>query len=1034
MMRNFKNCIAAPLLVAALCGLSMQGLPLAASNVPSAMDAQQNRITVQGIVTDSSNEPVIGASIIVKGTTNGTVTDINGHYSLTVPQDAILEVSSIGYTSIEAPLNGRSTINFVLEVSSEQLSGVVVTAMGIVRNTRTLSYATQSIRGDDLTIARSNSGNLLDDLKGRLSGADITTTSQVGGSSRIVLRGVKSVNGGANAMFVVDGVPIMNPSTGDPGNEWQSYMGSDGIIDLNADDIKSIDIMKGPSAAALYGSSAANGAVIITTKSGAKGRSSVRYNGSISLDTPVYLLKMQNKYGRGNGGIYSEDAGESWGAEAKCVKDNFKEPFKNGYTANNSFSFDAGNDLVQGYMSYTNSHTLGNIDNNFMNKHTFDLRVSTSIIKNLTTDGKITYVKSKINNMPTIGDTGLGVDAYIMPRDLTIDELKDYEDIDEGSGQPIRKYWTTSSVFDNPLWVIHRTRQNQYRDRILAMGSVKYQILPWLSIQGRYSFDSYKNKTTRLAYNGTHTWSGTVNPGGYYGEWNDDNSSENIDVLLSGENSFLKDFKVTYNIGATRIQGKWNNIGITANGLSKANQFHASFATSPVPSYGRGSSELQAVYGAAQLSWKDALYLDVTGRNDWSSTLPSPYDYFYPSVGLTSILSDLIAMPEWISFSKVRGSWAKVGAGAGAYMLQETYSYDSTRGWTNLSSTKMNSDLKPEMTTSWEIGTEWKFLNDRLGIDFTYYDSRTKNQLIVIATPWSSGYDYSYINCGRVDNKGIELTLNATPVQTKDWSWDTRVNLSHNKNKLAELYEGVNEYQIGGSDKFATVWSIKGKQIGELNGQTWAKNDEGKYLVDKEGLPVLTDSRQDLGNYNPKLTFGWSNTVSYKRFSLNILIDGKIGGVMMSGTDAVLAYYGVGDFTQAHRNGDWVLDAVTESGAQNTVAISSEQFWKKVSGGRYGSGGFFTFDATNVRLRQLSLSYDIPLGRQNLVKGARVSLTGRNLFFFYRGKNKLHIPGLDDRKIPIDPDQAMGAGSYQGAELGLLPSTRSFGLNVNLTF
>lgn len=1029
-----KTKIAALFIMAASCGWSMQDFCLAATHEASSMDVQQNRITVKGIVTDSNKEPVIGASIIVKGTTNGTVTDIDGHYSLTVPSDAILEVSSIGYTTIELPVNGQNTINFVLEISSEQLSGVVVTAMGIVRNTRTLSYATQSIRGDELTIARSNSGNLLDDLKGRISGADISTTSQVGGSSRIVLRGVKSVGGGANALFVVDGVPIMNPNTGEASSEWQTYMGTDGIIDLNSDDIKSIDIMKGPSAAALYGSSAANGAVIITTKSGNKGRSQVHYNGSISLDTPVYLMKMQNKYGRGNGGIYSEDAGESWGAEAKCVKDNFKEPFKNGYTANNSIGFEAGNDLIQGYMGYTNNHTLGNIDDNYMNKHTFDLRVSTSIIKNLTTDGKITYTKSKINNMPTIGDTGLGVDAYIMPRDLTIDALKDYEDIDEGSGQPVRKYWTTSSVFDNPLWVIHRTRQNQYRDRILAMGSVKYQIFPWLSIQGRYSYDSYKNKKTRLAYNGSRTWSMAVNPGGYYAEWNDENTAENIDVLISGENKFLQDFKVTYNVGASNRKSKWNNIGITANGLSKANRFHMAFASSPVPEYGRGSSELQAVYGTAQISWKDALYLDVTGRNDWSSTLPSPYSYFYPSVGLTSILSDLIAMPEWISFSKVRGSWAKVGSSAGAYMLQETYAYDSTRGWTNLSSTKMNSDLKPEMTTSWEIGTEWKFLNDRAGFDFTYYDSRTKNQLIVVATPWSSGYNYKYINCGRVDNKGIELSINASPVQSRDWSWDTKLNLSHNKNKLAELYEGVREYQIGGSPKFTTVWSVVGKQIGELNGQTWAKNEDGEYLVDKEGLPIITDSRQDLGNYNPKLTLGWSNTINYKRFSLNILIDGKIGGVMMSGTDAVLAYYGVGSFTEAHRNGNWVLDAVTENGEQNTVAISSEQFWKKVSGGRYGSGGFFTFDATNIRLRQLTLGYDIPLGKQNLIKGARVSLTGRNLFFFYRGKNKLHIPGLKDRKIPVDPDQAMGTGSFQGAELGLLPSTRSFGLNVNLTF
>lgn len=1031
-----RSCFIALFFVAMFFGLNITRSFAAPGDAKSTnrVDAQQNRITVKGVVSDSNKEPVIGASVLIKGTTTGTVTNLDGSYSISVPSDAILQVSSVGYTTIEEPVNGRTTINFVIDISAEELSGAVVTAMGIVRDTRTLSYATQSFKGETLTVGRSNSGNFLDDLKGKVAGAEITTTSQIGGSSRIVLRGIKSVGGSANALFVVDGVQIQNPNTGNISNEWQSYMGTDGLIDINADDIQSVDILKGPSAAALYGSSAANGAVIITTKSGSKGRGTVHYNGGISLDTPVYLMKMQNTYGRGNGGIYSEDAGESWGTTADCVEDNFKYPFDNGATINNAVSFEAGNDLVQGYMGYTNNHTIGNIDDNFMNKHTFDLRVKTSIIKNLTTDAKITYTKSRLNNMPTVGDTGLGVDSYIMPRDLTIDELKDYEDIDEGSGQPIRKYWTTSSVFDNPLWVIHRTRQNQYRDRVLALGSIKYQILPWLSIQGRWSYDLYKNKQDRLAYEGTHTWSATVNSGGYYAEWNNENSAENLDILLSGENKFLTDFKVTYNIGASDRKSKWNSMGIVGNGLSKANHFHLSFATSPVPEYSRGSSELQAVYGTAQVSWRDALYLDVTARNDWSSTLPSPYDYFYPSVGLTGILNDLFKMPEWITFAKVRGSWAKVGDSAGTYMLQETYSYNSTYGWTNLSNVKMNSDLKPEMTTSWEVGTEWKFLNDRLGFDFTYYNSRTKNQLIEVSTPWTSGYSYAYVNCGRVDNKGFELTVSATPVLTRDWSWDTRFNISHNKNKLAYLYEDVTEYQIGGSEKFATVWSQVGKQIGELNGQTWEKNEDGEYVVDSEGLPVLTDSRQDLGNYNPDATLGWTNTINYKRLSLSFLIDGKIGGEIVSGTDAVLAYYGVGDYTEKYRDGGWVLDAVTESGEQNTVAITSEDFWKKVSGGRYGAGGFFTYDATNIRLRQVTLGYDIPLGHFNLIKSARVSLIGRNLFFFYRGKNKLHIPGLKDRKIPIDPDQAMGSGSYQGGELGLLPSTRSYGINVSITF
>lgn len=998
--------------------------------VPSS--ASQSYITVKGKVKDTDGMIVVGAVVIEQGTQNATITNQNGEYTIKTLDDATLEFSSIGYKTLVIPVDGKNIINAIMELEIEELNSVVVTAMGIVRNTRTLSYSTQSVRGQELTMARGTSGNLLDELKGKIAGATINTTSQIGGSSRIVLRGVKSVGGGANALIVVDGVPVQNPSTGEIGDVKDSYMGSDGMLDINSDDILSVDVMKGPSAAALYGSQAANGAIIITTKSGQAGQYEVEYNGSVSLDVPVYLMKMQNTYGRGNGGILADGAGESWGGNAKCTKNNFKEPFKNGATINNSFSFKGGNDKVQNFTSYTNNHSIGNIDHNFMNKHTFDARLNSNLLKNLYTDAKLTYTKSKINNMPMIGDTGLGTDSYIMPRDLTIAELNDYEDIDELTGQPIRKYWTISSIFDNPLWVINRTRRNQYRDRMILMGSVRYQILPWLSIQGRYSYDKYNNKLTYQYYGGSVAYNEQVN--GYYFESSNESTSENMDILVSGENNFLDDFKVTYNLGASRKINKYNSESLEPTRLLKKNVFNLKNAEDINTYVDWGKTELQSVYGTAQLSWKDMIYLDVTGREDWSSTLPSPYNYFYPSVGLTGILSDLIKMPEWVSFGKIRASWAKVGSPASPYMLEERYTYDNIHQWTNISTTKMRKDLKPEMTRSWEIGTEWKFLDSRLGFDFTYYNSSTKNQFISVPMPMWEGYNNEYVNCGKVDNKGIELILFAIPVQTGDWYWSTRVNLAHNKNELVELYPGKNTYQIGGSDRFASVWSVVGEQIGQMRGQTWKKNDKGQYVVDDKGLPVLTDYSSELGNYNPKLTLGWNNTIKYKRFTLNLLFDGRIGGVMMSGTDAILAFYGVGDFTKAHRDGGWVLDAVKEDGTKNTTAIDSEAFWKKVSGGRTGAAGFFMFNATNFRLRQLSLGYNVPLKDNKIFKSINVSITGHNLLILYRGKNKLHISGLDDRKIPIDPDQSVSAGSFQGEEMGILPSTRSFGINLNLKF
>jgi hypothetical protein len=392
-------------------------------------------------------------------------------------------------------------------------------------------------------------------------------------------------------------------------------------------------------------------------------------------------------------------------------------------------------------------------------------------------------------------------------------------------------------------------------------------------------------------------------------------------------------------------------------------------------------------------------------------------------------------MPEWVSLAKVRGSWSKVGNDASPYMLTQTYTYNSNTGFISPNSTKMIADLKPEKTTSTELGLDWKFFDDRLGFDFTYYNSATANQLIWISTPWSSGYSGRYINAGKIKNHGFELSVTGRPIMTNDFSWQTTLNLSANRNKVAYLTEGINSIIVGGSAKFAYTNITEGRSVGQLTGYSW-KTDEktGKYIVNDKGLPVATDSYVDIGNYNPKMVVGWSNNFTYKHFNLSMLIDGRFGGTMVSATDAVLANYGVAKYTDKYRDGGLVLDAVKADGTQNTTAITSEQFWTTVSGGRYGWGGFFAFDATNIRLRELSLGYDFDLKGDKFIKKANLSLYGRNLFFFYRGKNRLDIPGLGKRSIPIDPDQAMGAGSFQGTEMGLHPSTRTFGFNVNLTF
>lgn len=1001
----------------------------------SSLFAQNKTLT--GVIKDDKGTPIIGANIVEKGTTNGTISDIDGNFTLSVGDKAVLEVSYIGFKNqtVTVP-SGGGKLTISLHEDSEQLDEVVVTALGVVKNTRTLSYSTQTLKSEDLLKVRDNSSNVLSNLKGKIAGANITTaTTGPGGATKVVLRGNRSISGSDNALIVIDGVPFSNPMNDQASTEYQTYNGSDGAVDINPDDILSMDVLKGASAAALYGSDAANGAIIITTKKGNEGSYSMNYNGGVSIDQPVYLMDFQNTYGRGSGGVYTENAGSSWGDKRQCYSDNVSSFYQLGNALNNAISFSGGTKEMQGYASYTNNRTVGIVPHNDMNKNTLNVRFGTSFIPKLTTDAKITYSQYKLNNMPSVGDTGLGIDTYIMPRDMSKEELNDFEDTDE-NGQPVRKYWTSSSVFDNPYWVNERTRRNEERNRIIAMGSVKYQFFDWLSILGRYSYDMYDNLNTQYAYDGTKTWTTTVLSGGYYYEGRQKVVQRNMDMLLTGKNRFANDqFGVSYNLGASNKRGTYKSLTNYSNGLSIANKFNLSFMANPVASSYISESEIHSVYGSAQFDYKDAIYLDVTGRNDWSSTLPSNYSFFYPSVGLSFVLNDLMKMPEWVSLAKIRGSWSQVGNGASAYMLMQTYTYDSVTGFVWPSSTKMIPDLEPEKTNSAEIGLDWRFLDGRLKFDITYYNSQTKNQLINISTPYSSGYGSRYINAGQINNSGIEISVSARPVMNDVFSWETTLNMAHNSNKVIELTEDLNTIQVGGSSKFGFTNITVDKPVGELTAYSWKKDEKtGKYLVNDEGLPIATDSYVTVGNYNPKMTIGWSNNFTYKNFNVSVLIDGRIGGTMISGTDAVLANYGVGKYTEAYRDGGFVLDAVKEDGTQNTTAITAEQFWTTVSGGRYGWGGFFAFDATNIRLRELSIGYDFNLRSDFFIKKANISLSGRNLFFFYRGKNKLDIPGLDSRKMPVDPDQAMGAGSFQGVELGLHPSTRTFGLNVNLTF
>lgn len=1006
------------------------------SFLPGMTNAQENR-TVTGKVTDAATKITLpGVSVKVKGTANGASTNTEGIYSLQVKGGEILVFSFIGYETKEIALGTTDKLDASLTESTSNLDEVVVTALGIERKTRSLTYSTQQISANQINEIRDNSGNIMNSLSGKIAGAVITPSATgPGGAARVVLRGNRSISGNNNALIVIDGVPVDNTANAQASSTFNTYGGSDGAANINPDDVESINVLKGASAAALYGSRAANGAIVITTKKGKEGVVALDYNGGVSLDQPNLLMDFQNTYGRGNGGQLGATAGESWGAAATTYPDNVRSVFRTAATVNNSINMSGGNDKMQGFASYTNNYNGGILPGNNLNRNTLNLRVNTNFIPRLSTDAKITYVNQQIDNKPRQGDTGTSMGAIIMPRDMSKEELRDFEGKDPVTGQPTRKYWTTSSVYDNPYWDLNRTSVNEERNRITLLGSAKYQLTDWLSILGRYSLDRYDDKEKGTFYDGTISL-GNVQKGGQYYETNISRWERNIDVLLSGKNKLSEDFSIDYNVGGSVLNRKSSSLQNMANGLSIPNQFNLAFATTPAFNNVLSTNrELQSVYGSTQITFKDYLYLDLSARNDWSSTLPAPHSFFYPSIGLSAILSDALKMPEWISFGKVRASYTQVGNDAAPYLLDQLYRFSlgAGQGFVSRDVTRAIGNLKPEKTKAYELGTEWKFFDNRFGLDATIYKTNTINQLLYIGLPLASGFSQQYINAGDIENKGIELQLNGEPLRADRFSWNTAINFARNINKIIELTPKISEAALSTATRLATVVAKTGGSYGDMYGFAWSKNEKGEYLVNDAGLPIVT-ANQKIGNFNPDFTLGWSNTFRFDQFSLSFLIDGRVGGEMVSGTDSYLGAYGIGEFTEQYRSGGLILPGVKSDGSANNTAITAQQFWTTVSqNGRDAWGEFFTYSTTNFRLRELSLAYKFDI-KNSAFKRAQLSLTGRNLFFLYRGKSTLNIPGMERRTIPVDPEAALGAGNYQGVETGLLPGVRSFGLNIKMSF
>ncbi|WP_423130214.1 SusC/RagA family TonB-linked outer membrane protein [Gaoshiqia sp. Z1-71] len=1006
----------------------------------SLIQSVQQSIRLSGTVTDVSGSPLPGVAVSVKGTSQGTITNADGNYVLTnVSASSILVFSFVGMKTQEVSVSGRTVLNVIMEEETIGVQEVVVTALGIERNKRTLSYATQQVDMTSLTTVRDPS--LGASLTGKLAGVNILTssgTTGVGGASRIIIRGDKSIVGNNQPLIIVDGIPYNNSG----GINFSRKSSTDGLSDINPDDVESINVLKGPSAAALYGSAANNGVVIVTTKKGKSGMQKAEFNSITTVDLPYLFPDFQNKYGQGAAGLFIPNSEQSWGPEMsgqqvtdwtgketslRPQSDNVKDFFTNGYNYTNTLSYSFGTEKSTAYFSYSNTSARSVIQTDILQKHNFNLRLGTELLPKLKMDFKVTYLNQLLENSPERGDSYFSPMHQLirMPRSLRTEDMEVFEYF---TPEGVRKqnFWNPGSTsMQNPYWAMNRSVVPTRKNRVDVFSTLRYNLTDWLYAQIRGGADLLFNDGENKVY-----WDSPYINSGYGDYQTQFSKNQNLtgDFLI-GINRLFFEEKLSLNVtlGGEVKDSKTRFQSSTANGLSTENKFSLFYAKNPATTDSESRIQTQSLYGMAQIGYRDYLFLDVTARNDWSSTLPPPYDYFYPSFGLTGVVSDMIHLPELISFAKVRGSYAEVGAGANFANIFQTFgrTVNGPVGYIYPDKTKAPTNLKPERSKSWEAGAELRMFDNRIGIDFTWYKSVTRNQLMKVGVPPSSGYNEAWINAGHIENKGIEIVLSATPVKNKHFAWETNLNFAQNKNKVVELANAMEKYQIASAElSIGETWAIVGKPFGELYTKGFVRNDNGEVIVDATGMPkVMTSADLYLGNFNHDWTSGFSNSFNYKRWQLNFFIDLNYGGYRQSSTESQMMFHGTSKETLTGRKDGIVVPGVKEDGTVNNIKVSAEAYYQLL-GGRAGSnaGEIFNHEATNSRLREFSIGYSFPM-RQGLIKNITLSAVGRNLFYFYNGCGWFDPEGTYDTTV-----------NGQGGESASLPGSRTLGFNLKVGF
>ncbi|WP_246343667.1 SusC/RagA family TonB-linked outer membrane protein [Adhaeribacter radiodurans] len=1050
------------------------------------------QIPIKGRVTGAGNEALPGVSIVVQGTSQGTTTDVNGDYSLQAPATGTLVFSYIGYNSRTVPINNQATINITLEADTKQLNEVVVTALGIQREKKALGYSVTEVGGENLTQAREN--NLSNALSGRVAGVNVSgVASGPAGSSRVVIRGNKSLQGNNQPLYVVDGIPMDNSNFGQAG-VWGGVDRGDGMASINPDDIESMTVLKGASAAALYGARAANGVINITTKKGSKRKGiGVEYNSNFVMESINNLTDLQKDFGSGNyvrsnpndptspfvaskptSAQQAYNWGDvSWGPRFdgsqvmqfdgvtrpySYTGDNWKRFYETGTAWTNTLSLTGGGENQTFRFSVSDLRSKSTMPNSGFDRLNMSLATDGKFGKNLTFNAKILYSHEDADNRPWLSDSPNNAfqSIYRMPGNHNVLDYKGDPSklgaIPANTDPALLSIWGKSVGEEfqqsnnpwgqNPYWVAYQVSVDDVRDRIIPSAQLRYNLTDYLYISGRAGMDWFTRRDQQIVPQGTgHTRGGSMNEG-------EDRVREiNMESILGFDKTFGK-IGVNAFVGANRMRRNSERLNLNGNGFNVPFEHFINNSATRTYDFGYSESGINSLFASAEISFNQFLYLTGTMRKDWFSVLnPNINDITYPSIGASFVFTDAFStLPQWLSFGKVRASWAQVGnVTVGPYQTNNTYSLlgathlgrpmasFSTAGGSNGSIP--NPDLLPLTSTEIELGTDLRFLQDRLGLEFTYYHQKTTNDILNATISRASGFGSTLVNVGELENKGIEVLLNATPVRGA-FTWDASLNFARNRNKVIKLIEG-NDELIVEEPRTRTVFvkHIVGQPFGELTGWVQKKSPDGQLVFEPNGAPVQSDEMEIIGNGLADWTGGFNNTFSFKNFNLGVLVDFKLGGDIYSGTNVRLTQWGLHKQSLQGREGEAPLtvSGVTQNGTDTGGNPIYEQFSKTLSpqeAQNYWSQlgeraqDRFVYDASFAKLRQLTFGYNFPQAilKKTPFQSLSLSFVGRNLAILWKKTDN------------IDPESSYSSGNGQGLDYFGMPRSRSYGFNLRVGF